>query len=96
MAEPIQFNNAENAKAFQWLTTPSSIQAVQLELAMRNYDQPVYNPADVGQHLLKALSAPMAGYPGEASKVDAIPLAIAVISHASAMGWDIVEEIGRT
>lgn len=71
------------------------MQAAQLEHAMRNYDQPVYDPADVGQHLLKALSMPMAGYVGDATKVDVIPLAVAIISHASAMGWDIVEEIGK-
>lgn len=93
---PNQFNNAENERAFRWLTTAGSMQAAQLENAMRNYEHPVYDPADVGQHLLKALSMPMAGYTGDASKVDAIPLAISMISHASTMGWDIVEEIGLT
>ena len=96
MPIPHQFDNPENERAFRWLTTTESMQAVQLENAMRNYDHPVYIPADVGQHLLKALSLPMAGYTGDASKVDVIPLAIATISHASAMGWDIVKEIGRT
>ena len=91
-----QFNNLENDRAFRWLTTPGSMQAAQLEHAMRNYEDPVYDPSDVGQHLLKALSMPLAGYSGDASKVDAIPLAVAMISHASAMGWDVVEEIGRT
>ena len=96
MAMPNQFNNPENDRAFRWLTTPGSMQAAQLEHAMRNYEQPVYDPADVGQHLLKALSLPMAGYAGDASKADAIPLGVAMISHACAMGWDIVEEIGPT
>lgn len=91
---PEQFNNPENEKAFSWLTTPGSMQAAQLEHAMRNYQHPVYDPADVAQHLLRALSMPMAGYTGDASKVDAIPLAVATISHASAMGWDVVKEIG--
>jgi hypothetical protein len=90
-----QFNNVENNRAFRWLTTPGSMQAAQLEHALRNYEDPVYDPSDVGQHLMKALSMPMAGYPGDASKVDALPLAIAMISHASSMGWDVVEEIGH-
>lgn len=96
MAKSKLFSNPENNRAFSWLTTPDSMQAAQLEHAMRNYEHPVYDPADVGQHLLKALSMPMAGYTGDASKVDSLPLAIAVISHSSAMGWDVVEEIGRT
>ena len=90
------FSNPETEKAYRWLTISGSMQAAQLEHAMRNYEHPVYDPADVGQHLLKALSLPMAGYTGDASKVDVVPLAIAVISHALAMGWDVVEEIGRT
>ena len=96
MQMPHRFNNPENDRAFRWLTTTGSMQAAQLEHAMRNYEHPVYIPADVGQHLLKVLSLPMAGYPGDASKVDAIPLAVAMISHASVMGWDIVKEVGRT
>lgn len=89
-----QFTNKENDKAFLWLTTPGSMQVAQLELAMRNYQHPVYDPADVGQHLLKALSMPMAGFTGDASKVEVVTLGIAMISHATVMGWDIVEEIG--
>ena len=92
---PHQFKNLENDRAFAWLIAPGSIQVDQLEHAMRNYEHPVYDPADVGLHLLKTLSRPMAGYPGDATKVDAMPLAIAIISHASTMGWDVVEEIGR-
>ena len=94
MTTPNQFNNPENERAFLWLTTSGSMQAAQLEHAMKNYEHPVYDPDDVGQHLLRALSAPMAGYTGDASKVDAITLGVAIISHASAMGWDVVEEIG--
>lgn len=93
MAMTDQFNNPENDRAFRWLTTPASMQAARLEQAMRNYEHPVYDPADVGKHLLRALSLPMAGYTGDATKVDAIPLAIAIISHSCSMGWDIVEEI---
>ena len=93
---PNQFKNPENDKAFRWLTTAGSMQAAQLENAMRNYQHPVYDPIDVGQHLLRELSRPLAGYTGDASKVDVVPLAIAVISHALVMGWDVVEEIGRT
>lgn len=96
MAAPNQFKNSENDRAFEWLTTAGSMQVVQLENAMRNYEYPVYDPADVGRHLLKALSLPMAGYHGDASKVDVLPLAVAVISHTIAQGWDVVEEIGRT
>ncbi len=96
MALPDQFNNPENDRALRWLTTPASMQAAQLEHAMRNYDHPVYDPADVGQHLLRALSLPMAGYTGDASKVDPVTLGVAVISHANAMGWDVVVEIERT
>ena len=95
MAARNQFKNSETGRAFEWLTTAGSMQVVQLENAMRNYEYPVYDPADVGRHLLKALSAPMAGYGGDASKVDVLPLAVAVISHAITQGWDVVEEIGR-
>jgi len=90
-----QFSNSENKKAFRWLTISGSIQAAQLEHAMRNYEHPVYDPADVGQHLLRALSLPMAGFTGDASKVDVLPLALAVISHGMDMGWDVVKEVGR-
>ena len=96
MANPNQSTNSENDRAFKWLTAPDSMQASQLEIAMRNYEHPVYDPADVGQHLFKALSLPMAGFPGDASKVDVLPLAIAVISHGIAMRWDVVKEVGRT
>ncbi len=96
MAKPNQFTSSENNRAFQWLTAPGSMQAVQLENALRNYEHPVYDPVDVGRHLMKALSMPMAGYSGDASKVDMLPLAITLISHAIDEGWDVVEEIGPT
>ena len=97
MAKPRQFKNPENNRAFQWLTVRGSLQAVQLETAMRNYEHPVYDPVDVGQHLLEVLLLPMeGGYTGDSSKVDILPLAFGVISHAIAMRWDVVEEIGRT
>ncbi len=96
MAASNQFDNVENDRAFKWLTAPGSMQLAQLENAMRNYAYPVYDPADVGQHLMKALSMPMAGYPGDASKVDPVCVGIAIISHASALGWDVVKEIGQT
>ncbi len=95
MAKPNIFNNAENERAFNWLTAPGSMQAAQLENAMRNYQHPVYDPADVAQHLMKALAAPMAGYPGDVTKVDKLPLAVAVISHGILMTWDVVVEIGK-
>ncbi len=90
-----EFKNSENDRALQWLTTAGSMQAVQLENAMRNYEHPVYDPVDVGRHLMKALSLPMAGYGGDASKVNMLPLAVAVISYAITEGWDVVEEAGR-
>lgn len=93
---PKQFDNPENDRAFDWLTATGSMQAAQLENALRNYEYPVYDPIDVGQHLLRALSMPMAGYAGDASMVDAIPLAVGMICHASAKGWDVVEELGLT
>lgn len=96
MADQHQFKNSENRRAFEWLTAAGSMQVVQLENAMRNYEHPVYDPVDVGRHLPKALSLPMAGYHGDASKVDMFPLAVAVISHAITLRWDVVEEIGRT
>lgn len=95
MANQNLFKNTENDRAFQWLTTPGSMQAAQLESAMRNYEHPVYDPTDVGQHLMKVLSMPMAGYNGVASNVDIIPLAISIISHGNTMGWNIVVEVGR-
>jgi hypothetical protein len=95
MANPDQFKNSENDRAFRWLTARGSMQGAQLENAIRNYAHPVYDPADVGQHLLKALSQPMAGYTGDATKVDILPLAVAVISHGILMGWDVVVETGR-
>lgn len=93
MTLPNEFNNPENAKAFRWLTTPASMQAAQLEHAMRNYEHPVYDPSDVGQHLLRALSLPMAGYTGDASKVDPVTLGVAVIAHGNTLGWDVVVEL---
>lgn len=95
MGSPKHFKNSENGRAFEWLTATGSMQVVQLENAMRNYDHPVYDPVDVGRHLLKALSLPMAGYGGDASLVDMLPLAVAVISHTIIQGWDVVEEVGR-
>lgn len=97
MAKPTRFKNPENNRAFQWLTAPRSNQAVELENAMRNYEHPVYDPEDVGQHLLKSLLlSTEGGYTGDSSKIDILPLAFAVISHAIAMRWDVVEETGRT
>ncbi len=62
---------------------------------MRNYALPVYDPVDVARRLMMALSMPMADFTGDVSRIDAIALAIAVINHASEMGWDVVKEIGR-
>ncbi len=90
-----EYNKSSNDIAFEWLTEPGSVQAAQLELAMRHYDKPVYEPEDVGAHLLKALSMPMAGFTHGTTKIDIASLAIAVITYASTMGWDVVEEIGR-
>ena len=94
MENPNQSRKSENDRAFHWLTAAGSMQAAQLEKAMRTYGHPVYDPADIGRHLMKALSLPMAGYGGDASNVDMLPLAVTVISHAIAEGWDVVEETG--
>ena len=91
-----KFSNAENDRAFDWLTERDSIQAAQLEHALRNYAHPVYEPADVGDHLMRALSAPMAQYPGDPAQVDVVVLAVAVINYGCAQGWDIVHEIGTS
>ena len=96
MAVTDQFQNPENDRAFRWLTAAGSMQAAHLEDAMRSYGHPVYDPVDVARHLLRALSAPMASYEGDESRVDVLVLAIAVITHAIAQGWDVVEEAGRT
>ena len=96
MAQQDQFDNSENQRAFRWLTAADSMQAARVEDAMRNYHHPVYDPVDVGRHLLKALMLPMAGYTGDTSKVDALSLAVAIISHAIEQGWDVVEEVGTT
>lgn len=89
-----RFADQATGDAFQWLTEPGSVQAGMLEDAMRNYGDPVYDPSDVGKHLGRALNAPMAGYKGDASKVQMMVLAIAVIDHAATNGWDIVSETG--
>ncbi len=89
-----QFADQATGEAFEWLTEPDSVQVGMLEGAMRNYDDPVYDPANVGKHLGRALNAPMAGFKGNASKVQMMVLAIAVIDHATANGWDIVSEAG--
>jgi len=91
-----KLGNSENDKAFQWLTQRDSMQAVLLEDAMRNYAHPVYDPADVGTHLMRALSAPMAKYAGDPTQVDAVLLAVAVIDYGCQLGWDVVEEIGSS
>lgn len=88
------FADEATAKAFQWLTEPGSMQVGMLENAMRNYDAPVYDPADVGKHLERALKAPMSSYRGDVSKVQMIVLAIAVIDHANTNGWNVVSEPG--
>ncbi|MCH7993584.1 MAG: hypothetical protein IIB57_03975 [Planctomycetes bacterium] len=90
------FGNSENDRAFQWLTQRDSMQAAMLEEAMRNYAHPVYDPADVGTHLMRALSAPMAKYAGDPTQVDAVLLAVAVIDYSCQQGWDVVEEIGSS
>ncbi len=92
---PNQTNNPNQDAALLWLTAPGSAQAARLEDAMRNYALPVYDPVDVARRLMMALSMPAAGFGGDASQVDSIALAIAIIGHASEMGWDIVEEISR-
>lgn len=92
---PSEYNKSANDIAFEWLTEPGSMQAAQLESAMRHYAKPVYEPEDVGEHLLKALSMPMAGFTHSTTKLDVISLAIAIITYTSTMGWDIVEEVGR-
>ena len=86
------FADQATGEAFQWLTEPGSMQVGMLEDAMRNYDDPVYDPSDVGKHLERVLNAPMAGYKGDASKVQIIVLAVAIIDHATSNGWDIVSE----
>ena len=91
-----RFADQATGEAFEWLTEPGSVQVGMLEDAMRNYQHPVYDPVDVGRHLLKALMLPMAGYTGDTSKVDALSLAVAIISHAIEQGWDVVEEVGMT
>lgn len=88
------FADQATGEAFQWLTLSGSIQVKMLEDAMRNYSQPVYEPADIGKHLTRALSAPMGGFSGDVSKVQMIVLAIAVIDYASTQGWNIVCEPG--
>lgn len=88
------FSDRETGEAFQWLTEPDSIQVRMLEDAMRNYNDPAYDPADVAAHLARALRAPLGGYKGDASKVQMIPLAVAVIDHTVTNGWDIVIEAG--
>lgn len=89
-------DNSANEKAVWWLTQPDSMQVAQLEHAMRNYAYPVYDPADVATHLMRALSAPMAQYTGDLTRVDAAALAVTVINYACQQGWDIVEEIGMS
>lgn len=88
-----RFADQATGEAFEWLTELGSVQAGMLEDAMRNYGDPVYDPSDVGRHLERALSAPMAGYEGD-TKVQMMVLAIAVIDHAMTNGWDIVSEAG--
>jgi len=92
---PHQTHNPHQEAALLWLTAPGSAQESRLEDAMRNYALPVYDPVDVARRLMMALSMPAAGFKGDVTQIDAIALAIAVIGHASDMGWDIVEEISR-
>lgn len=87
-----RFADQVTGEAFQWLTEPGSIQVGILEDAMRNYGDPVYDPSDVAKHLERAINAPMAGFKGDASKIQMIVLAIAIIDHAASNGWDIVSE----
>ena len=51
------------------------------------------DPAEVGTHLMRALSAPMAEFAGDPTKVDAVLLAVAVIDYACQRAWDVVQEI---
>lgn len=89
-----RFADQATGEAFEWLTLPGSMQVKMLEDAMRNYNQPTYDPADVGKHLSRALSAPMGGFTGDVSRVQMIVLAISIIDHASISGWNVVCEPG--
>ncbi len=86
------FSDHETRIAYEWLTKPYSIQVRMLESAMRNYNDPVYDPSNVGKHLVKALQSPMGGYTGDVFKVKIIVLAIAIIDHSKLKGWDVVKE----
>lgn len=92
--DPCTVGDISTIEAFEWLILPDSPQAEMLENAMRNYDAPAYDPADVGKHLEKALTAPVDGFMGDLSKVQMTTLAIAIISHAVVSGWDTVPEPG--
>lgn len=88
-------NNPHQDAALLWLTAPGSSQASRLEDTMRHYGLPVYDPVDVARRLMMDLSASPTGFGGDPSQVDAVALAIAIIGHASEMGWDVVEEMSR-
>lgn len=92
MAKCGRFGDQDTEDAFGWLTETDSLQAEMLESAMRNYADPVYDPSDVAKHLLRALSAPMAGFKGNTAKVNMMTLAVAIIDYAINNTWDVVIE----
>ena len=84
--------SAETERAFVWLTAPNSRQVNRLEEAMRSYVFPVYDPTDVGQHLMRVLMLPLCPLRHECARVDPMNLGHAVIEFAVGMGWDVVSE----
>lgn len=87
-----EWKTPDTELAFNWLTASGSVQAEQLEEAMRNYPQPRYDIVDIGRGLMKVLSAPTVKFGGIAARIDTLVLAEAVIDHAIDGGWDVVEE----
>jgi hypothetical protein len=87
-----RWKTPETEAAFRWLTLAGSVQHGRLEQAMRHYSLPAYDVVDVGRHLLRALSRPMADFGGEVSRVDMLTLSHAVIEYAVAHEWDVVAE----
>lgn len=87
-----QWKTPDTELAFNWLVAQGSVQAEQLEEAMRNYPQPRYDIVDIGRGLMKVLNSPSVKFGGVASRIDSLVLAEAVIDHAIAGGWDVVAE----
>ncbi|RIK67276.1 MAG: hypothetical protein DCC65_06920 [Planctomycetota bacterium] len=87
-----QWKTPDTELAFNWLTAPGSVQAEQLEVAMRDYPQPRYDIVDIGRGLMKVLSSPNVKFGGVAARIDSLVLAEAVLDHAIASGWDVIEE----